>query len=85
MKEDSWNLMKKEEKEQLLNTAVKDLVNIGQLLQVETKEEQLLSVVVGDHQLLKDINLEDSQDKEGWLTINAEEENDEVQSFWKMF
>jgi len=32
---------------------------------------------VGDHQLLKVINLEDSQDKEGWLIINAEEENDE--------
>ena len=77
MKEDSWNLMKNEEKEQLLNIAAKDLINIGQLLQVETKEEQLLSVAVDDHQLLRDINLEDIQDKEDWLIIDAEEESDE--------
>ena len=32
---------------------------------------------MGDHQLLKDINLQDNLDKEGWLTINAKEENDE--------
>lgn len=32
---------------------------------------------MGDHQLLKDINLEENQDKEGWLIINVEEENDE--------
>ena len=32
---------------------------------------------MGDHQLLKDINLEDNQDKEGWLIINEEEKNDE--------
>ena len=68
-------MMKK--KEQLLNIAVKDLVNIGQLLQVDAKEEQLLSVVVDDYQLLKDVNLEDNQDKEGWLIFNAKEENDE--------
>jgi len=44
---------------------MEDSVNIGQLWEVEPKEEQLLSVAVGDHQLLEDINLEDSQDKEG--------------------
>ena len=54
----------RKEKEQLLNTDVEDSVNIGQLWKVEAKEEKLLSVVVGNHQLLKDINLEESQYKE---------------------
>lgn len=76
MNEDFYNLVRKE-KEQLLNTAVRDLVNFEQILRVDAKEYQLISVVVGEHQLLKVVNLEDSQGKEGWLIINAEEENDE--------
>ena len=61
----------------MLNTVVEDSVNIGQLWKAEAKEEQLLSVAVGDHQLLKDANLEGNKNKEGWLEINVEEENDE--------
>ena len=76
MKEDFYNLPRKEKK-QLLNTVVEDSVNIGQLWKAEAKEEQLLSVVVGDHQLPKDINIEDNQDKEDWWTINVKKENNE--------
>ena len=60
-----------------MNTVVKDSMNIGQLWKAEAKEEKLLSVVMGDQQLLKDANLEDIQNKECRLTINVEEENDE--------
>jgi len=37
MKEDFYNLVRKE-KEQLLNTVVRDLVNIEQILRVDAKE-----------------------------------------------
>ena len=62
MIEDFYNLARKEKK---------------QLWKDESKEEQPLSVVVGDHQLPNDINIEDNQDKENWWTINAEKENNE--------
>ena len=50
-------------------------------MNIEAKEEHLLKFsiedFVGDNQLLKGVNIDGSQDKEGWLIFDAERENDE--------
>jgi hypothetical protein len=80
MKGDSQNLMMKEE-EQLLNFVVKYFASNGQSLKADAKEENKLKgnieYFVEDGQSLWIVNLEDSQDKESWLIVDVEEEDNE--------
>jgi hypothetical protein len=80
MKGDSQNLMMKEE-EKLLNVVVKDFAGNGQSLKVDAKEEHKLNgnieYFVEDGQSLWTVNLEDNQDQESWLIVDAEEEDNE--------
>jgi len=80
MKGDSQNLLMKEE-EQLLNVVVKDFAGSRQSLKADAKEEHQLNGniedFVEDGQLLWTVNLEDSQDKEGLLIVDVEEEDNE--------
>jgi len=65
----------------LLNVVVKDFAGSRQSLKVDAKEEHQLNGniedFVEDGQLLWTVNLEDSQDKEGLLIVDVEEEDNE--------
>jgi len=65
-----------------VNAAVKDFASDGQFLKIDTKEEyqmnDKLEDFVEDIQSLWTVNLEDNQDKEGWLIIDAEEKDKET-------
>jgi hypothetical protein len=69
-------------KEEKGKTQVFQEIEEGSYNLMMKREEKLLNVAtedfVGDHQFLKDVILEDSQGKEGCLTINVEEESVEL-------
>jgi hypothetical protein len=69
-------------KEEKGKTQVFQEIEEGSYNLMMKREEKLLNVAtedfVGDHQFLKDVSLEDNQGKEGWLTINVEEESVEL-------
>ena len=60
---------------------MKDFAGSGESLKAYAKEEHQLNdnieYFMGDGQLLWTVNLEDSQDKEGLLIVDVEEENSE--------
>jgi hypothetical protein len=76
MKGDLQNLMMKEE-EKLLNVVVKDFAGNGQSLKADAKEEHKLNgnieYFVEDGQSLWNVNLEDNQDQESLLIVDAKE------------